>query len=102
MPAHTSCSTGSGVCDERAGQTTGFGRCGFLLRKTRPVLLGSGVAVLLVAIPIIMVLTRVSSVAALIAGLLALVLMVAVIGLVSHRMIAAVERQVRAESGDDN
>ena len=63
--------------------------------------LGSGVAVLLVSIPIIMVLTQVSSVAALVAGLLALVLMVAVIGLVSHRMIAAVERQVRGESADD-
>jgi hypothetical protein len=54
-----------------------------------------------VSIPIIMVLTQVSSVAALVAGLLALVLMVAVIGLVSHRMIAAVERQVRGESADD-
>ncbi|GAB06369.1 hypothetical protein GII30_13955 [Gordonia amarae] len=74
---------------------------GFSFAKLALFSLGSGVAVLLVAIPIIMVLTKVSSVAALIVGLLALVLMVAVIGLVSHRMISAVERQVRGDSGDD-
>ncbi len=84
------------------GRQQDSGVAGFSFAKLALFSLGSGVAVLLVAIPIIMVLTRVSSVAALIAGLLALVLMVAVIGLVSHRMIAAVERQVRAESGDDN
>ena len=74
---------------------------GFSFAKLTLYSLGSGVLVLLVSIPIIMVLTRVSSVAALVVGLLALVLMVAVIGLVSHRMISAVERQVRGESGAD-
>ncbi|WP_035719720.1 hypothetical protein [Gordonia shandongensis] len=62
--------------------------------------LGGGVAVLIVAVPVVMVLGRNHPTAALIVALGAVVLMIAVIALVSRRMTAGVQREIDARRAE--
>ncbi|MGW0035993.1 hypothetical protein GYA93_09405 [Gordonia desulfuricans] len=58
--------------------------------------LGSGVLVLVVCVPIILVLAHWNSVAGLIAALVTVILMIATIGTVSKRQIGKAEAAMRA------
>ena len=64
--------------------------------------LGSGVLVLLVSIPVILGLARWwTPVAGLIAAILAVIVMIAVIGTVARRQLADAERQITAQRDRD-
>lgn len=73
---------------------------GFSFAKFVLFSLGAGAIVLIVSIPIIYALAHWSPYAGLFGALVAIVLMIAVIGVVSRRMIAGVERQMLADTTD--
>lgn len=62
--------------------------------------LGAGILVLLISIPIILALARWTPIAGLVAALIAVLVMIGVIGLVSRRIIAAAERDIRAAQAE--
>ncbi|MGC5246509.1 hypothetical protein ACPXB3_06250 [Gordonia sp. DT219] len=61
--------------------------------------LGAGVIVLLISIPIILALARWSPIAGLVAALISVALMITAIGVTSKRLIGKAERALRAQRG---
>ena len=61
------------------------------------VVLGTGVTVLIVCVPIVLVLAKWNPVAGLVASLAALLLMITAIGVTSKRLIGKAERALRAQ-----